>query len=31
VGWALTAILTFIMVLFGLALWMLERGKGVRS
>lgn len=31
VGWALTAVLAFIMVLFGLALWMLERGKGIRS
>ncbi|SFU39781.1 ABC transporter permease [Halomonas korlensis] len=31
VGWALTAVLAFIVVLFGLALWMLERGKGIRS
>lgn len=31
VGWALTAILCFIVVLFGLALWMLENGKGIRS
>jgi ABC-2 type transport system permease protein len=31
VGWALTAILTFIVVLFSIALWMLERGKGIRG
>lgn len=31
VGWALSAILAFIVVLFGLALWMLENGKGIRS
>ncbi|MWJ29506.1 ABC transporter permease [Halomonas sediminis] len=31
VGWALTAIFAFITVLFGVALWMLERGKGIRS
>ncbi|MGO2133228.1 MAG: ABC transporter permease [Halomonas sp.] len=31
VGWALSAILGFIVVLFGLALWMLENGKGIRS
>ncbi|TDO06841.1 ABC transporter permease [Halomonas ventosae] len=31
VGWALAAILAFISVLFGLALWMLEHGKGIRS
>ncbi len=31
VGWALTAVLAFIVVLFGLALWMLEQGKGIRS
>ncbi|GHE20007.1 ABC transporter permease [Halomonas urumqiensis] len=31
VGWALAAILGFIVVLFGLALWMLDRGKGIRS
>lgn len=31
VGWALTAILAFIVVLFGIALWMLERGKGIRG
>ncbi|HSH49280.1 MAG TPA: ABC transporter permease [Halomonas sp.] len=31
VGWALAAILAFIVVLFGLALWMLENGKGIRS
>ncbi|MGM0537546.1 MAG: ABC transporter permease [Pseudomonadota bacterium] len=31
VGWALAAILAFISVLFGVALWMLERGKGIRS
>ncbi|QTF91552.1 ABC transporter permease [Halomonas sp. BM-2019] len=31
VGWALAAILTFIVVLFGIALWMLEQGKGIRS
>ncbi|CAM4233149.1 ABC transporter permease [Vreelandella rituensis] len=31
VGWALTAIFAFIVVLFGVALWMLERGKGIRS
>ncbi|MDZ7852271.1 MAG: ABC transporter permease [Halomonas sp.] len=31
VGWALAAILAFITVLFGVALWMLERGKGIRS
>ncbi|PMR73999.1 ABC transporter permease [Billgrantia endophytica] len=31
VGWALAAIFTFIVVLFGIALWMLENGKGIRS
>ncbi len=31
VGWALVAIVTFIVVLFGIALWMLENGKGIRS
>ncbi|MBA2779471.1 ABC transporter permease [Billgrantia kenyensis] len=31
VGWALTAIFAFIIVLFSIALWMLERGKGIRS
>ncbi|GKW47912.1 ABC transporter permease [Halomonas sp. NCCP-2165] len=31
VGWALAAILCFILVLFAIALWMLERGKGIRS
>ncbi|GEK73880.1 MULTISPECIES: ABC transporter permease [Halomonas] len=31
VGWALTAILGFIVVLFGIALWMLNNGKGIRS
>lgn len=31
VGWALTAIVGFIVVLFGVALTMLERGKGIRS
>ncbi|SEK91695.1 ABC transporter permease [Halomonas daqiaonensis] len=31
VGWALAAILAFITMLFGMALWMLERGKGIRS
>lgn len=31
VGWALAAILAFITVLFGIALWMLEHGKGIRS
>ena len=31
VGWALVAILAFIVVLFTIALWMLERGKGIRS
>lgn len=31
VGWALAAILAFITVLFGVALWMLERGQGIRS
>ncbi|MCG6657344.1 ABC transporter permease [Halomonas campisalis] len=31
VGWALAAIFTFIIVLFVIALWMLERGKGIRS
>ncbi|MCK2183645.1 ABC transporter permease [Halomonas getboli] len=31
VGWALTAILGFIVVLFGIALWMLDNGKGIRS
>ncbi|RCV89823.1 ABC transporter permease [Billgrantia montanilacus] len=31
VGWALAAIVTFIVVLFGIALWMLESGKGIRS
>ena len=31
VGWALAAIVAFIGVLFSIALWMLERGKGIRS
>ncbi|GEN29641.1 transport permease protein [Halovibrio variabilis] len=31
VGWALTAIFAFIIVLFSIALAMLERGKGIRS
>lgn len=31
VGWALTAIFGFILVLFAIALWMLENGKGIRS
>ncbi|MBB3229387.1 ABC transporter permease [Halomonas stenophila] len=31
VGWALAAILGFIVVLFTVALWMLENGKGIRS
>ncbi|TLF46035.1 ABC transporter permease [Halomonas urmiana] len=31
VGWALAAVLAFITVLFGVALWMLEHGKGIRS
>ena len=31
VGWALAAVLAFISVLYGVALWMLERGKGIRS
>ncbi|MDI5933964.1 ABC transporter permease [Halomonas kalidii] len=31
VGWALTAIVAFIAVLFTIALWMLEHGKGIRS
>ncbi|MDN3525442.1 ABC transporter permease [Halomonas sabkhae] len=31
VGWALAAIIGFIVVLFGIALWMLENGKGIRS
>ncbi|RDB43403.1 ABC transporter permease [Halomonas sp. DQ26W] len=31
VGWALAAIVTFIVVLFAIALWMLESGKGIRS
>ncbi|APE31781.1 ABC transporter permease [Halomonas aestuarii] len=31
VGWALAAILAFITVLYGVALWMLENGKGIRS
>ncbi|MGM0639510.1 MAG: ABC transporter permease [Pseudomonadota bacterium] len=31
VGWALAAIVTFIAVLFSVALWMLEHGKGIRS
>lgn len=31
VGWALAAIFAFIVVLFGIALMMLERGKGIRS
>ncbi|QJQ94954.1 MULTISPECIES: ABC transporter permease [Halomonadaceae] len=31
VGWALAAIVAFIVVLFGIALVMLERGKGIRS
>ncbi|ALM51906.1 ABC transporter permease [Halomonas huangheensis] len=31
VGWALTAIMGFIVALFAVALWMLENGKGIRS
>ncbi|MDX5376227.1 MAG: ABC transporter permease [Halomonas sp.] len=31
VGWALAAIVAFIIVLFTVALWMLEQGKGIRS
>ncbi|MDX5432203.1 MAG: ABC transporter permease [Halomonas sp.] len=31
VGWALAAIVAFIVVLFAIALWMLEQGKGIRS
>jgi ABC-2 type transport system permease protein len=31
VGWALTAVFAFIIVLFSIALAMLERGKGIRS
>lgn len=31
VGLAFTAILAFIVVLFGISLWMLEHGKGIRS
>lgn len=31
VGWALAAVVAFIAVLFSIALWMLERGKGIRS
>jgi ABC-2 type transport system permease protein len=31
VGWALTAVFVFIIVLFSIALAMLERGKGIRS
>lgn len=31
VGWALAAIAAFITVLFAVALWMLERGKGIRG
>ena len=31
VGWALAAICAFITVLFAIALWMLDRGKGIRS
>lgn len=31
VGWALAAIVAFIAVLFTIALWMLEHGKGIRS
>ncbi|MGQ4877540.1 ABC transporter permease [Billgrantia sp. LNSP4103-1] len=31
VGWALAAIVAFIVVLFAVALWMLEQGKGIRS
>ncbi|SDL42291.1 ABC-2 type transport system permease protein [Franzmannia pantelleriensis] len=31
VVWALSAIVAFIVVLFGIALWMLDRGKGIRS
>ncbi|MCH4562700.1 MULTISPECIES: ABC transporter permease [Halomonas] len=31
VGWALAAIVAFIVVLFTIALWMLEHGKGIRS
>ncbi|PAU78000.1 ABC transporter permease [Halomonas salipaludis] len=31
VVWALSAIVAFIVVLFGIALWMLEHGKGIRS
>lgn len=31
VGWALAAVVAFIAVLFSIALWMLECGKGIRS
>ncbi|SDI72600.1 ABC transporter permease [Billgrantia gudaonensis] len=31
VGWALAAIVVFILILFSIALWMLESGKGIRS
>ena len=31
VGWALLAVFGFIVVLFAIALWMLERGKGIRT
>ena len=31
VGWALAAVLAFISVLYGVALWMLKHGKGIRS
>ncbi|KAA0011287.1 ABC transporter permease [Billgrantia pellis] len=31
VGWALAAIVAFIVALFVIALWMLEQGKGIRS
>ncbi|MGM0702253.1 MAG: ABC transporter permease [Pseudomonadota bacterium] len=31
VGWALAAIVAFIVILFSIALWMLGRGKGIRS
>ncbi|MCB8888675.1 ABC transporter permease [Vreelandella malpeensis] len=31
VGWALTAVFAFIVVLFTVALFMLERGRGIRS
>ncbi|GGY05528.1 transport permease protein [Litchfieldella qijiaojingensis] len=31
VGLAMAAIVAFIVVLFGVALWMLERGQGIRS